>query len=133
MEQEKEAEKIIRELAHNSAVLKSMINEGNLPGAIKLTGQRIALVEALRELRDAKVSLANSDVLDEMTMLIKSSQNDVNETTALIRSRLSELSRELANLKGARKIAAYAAMRGPAIHGSETNERDKKQGGRYGY
>lgn len=133
MEQEKEAEKIIRELARNSAMLKSMINGGNLPEAMKLTGQRVALVETLRELRDAKVSLANSDVLDEMTMLIKNSENDVNEAAAIIRSRLSELSRGLANLKGARKIAAYAAMRRPAHPISEINEPDKKQGGRYGY
>lgn len=133
MNQEHEAEKIVRELAGNATLIKTKIAEGNLQEATKLTGQRVALVEALRELRDAKVSLANSEILGEMEMLMRNAENEMSEATGNIRARLSALSKDLANVKGARKIAAYAAMRHPAHPVSAINGRDKKKGGRRGY
>ena len=132
MNQEQEAENIIRGLAENAALIRSKIAEGNLKEAASLTGQRVALVEALRQLRDAKVSLANSEILSEMEMLMKNAENDVFETTGNIRTRLSVLLKELANMKGARKIAAYAAMRRPERPALGGTGRDKTRGGRHG-
>ncbi|HQT90539.1 MAG TPA: hypothetical protein PL001_00745, partial [Candidatus Kryptobacter bacterium] len=74
-------------------------------------------------------------------------ENDVSEAAGSINARLSVLMKELATMKGARKIAAYAVMRHsvPTSVGIPThdysgrdisqfnNERDKIQGGRYGH
>ncbi|MCL4540705.1 MAG: hypothetical protein M1378_14090 [Bacteroidetes bacterium] len=133
MNQESEAENIIRELAKNAALVKLRIREGNLQEAARLTGERVALVKALGELRDAKVSLADSDVIEEMTMLLKSGENDIQEAAGAIRTRLSALLEELGKTKGARKIVAYAAMRNNARQVPTSGERSKTQGGRRGY
>lgn len=116
MNQQQEAEKIVRGLAKNAALIKTKIAEGNLKEAAVLMGERVSLVEALGALREAKVSLANSDVIDEMNILMEKAGNDVSESAGAIRTRLSALSRELGNMKGAKNIASY-----------------KVQGGRYGY
>jgi len=93
----------------------------------------VALVEALRELRDAKVSFANSDMKDEMSILVNNIESDVLEAVVGIKKKLSALLEELAQMKGAKKIAAYAARRHPAYRVSTVIGRDKMQGGRNGY
>ncbi len=113
---QQKAEKIIRDLAKNASLIKGRVREGNLAESIRLTAERVALVEALRELMEAKVSLGSSERKDEMFNVLRSIQNDVSEATSSIRTRLSTLMKDLAKMKGAREIAAY-----------------KIQGGRYGY
>ncbi|HQT90538.1 MAG TPA: hypothetical protein PL001_00740, partial [Candidatus Kryptobacter bacterium] len=68
MSGEEKAEEIIRDLAKNASLIREKVKEGKLEESMRLTGQRVALIEALRELKDAKVSLANSDVKDEMAL-----------------------------------------------------------------
>jgi hypothetical protein len=131
--EDKLARQIIEDLARNASLIREKVGEGNLPESVKLTGERVALIEALRKLKDAKVSLANSDEKDEMALLVKDIQNDISEAASGINSRLSELMKELASLKGARRIVAYAAMRNPAYRNSVINERDKLQGGHNAY
>jgi len=112
----KELRKTIRKLAENAAKIKQNVTDGNLKESAKLIGERIALVEALRQFRDAKVSFGSSDIIDEMDSMIKNMKNDVSDAIGTISARLLTLSNELAKLRGARKIAAY-----------------KIQGGRHGY
>ena len=133
MNQEQEAVRIIRELARNASQIKLAISRGDMQEAAGLTGQRVALIESLRALRDAKVSLASSDNMNEMTVLMKNIENDVSEANATIRVKMTSLSKELATITGARKIAAYAAMRQPAHAKLTKDEQDKIQGGRHGY
>lgn len=133
MNRKSEAENIIRELAENAGLVKARIVEGNLQEAARLTGERVALIEALEELRDSKVSLANSDVIEEMTILLNDGEKDIREATGSIRTRLTALLEELGNMRGARNIATYAAMRHPAKPVLEIGERGRTQGGRRGY
>ncbi len=133
MNKEQEAVRIIRELARNASQIKLAISRGDMQEAAGLTGQRVALIESLRALRDAKVSLASSDNMNEMTVLMKNIENDVSEANATIRVKMTSLSKELATITGARKIAAYAAMRQPAHAKLTKDEQDKIQGGRHGY
>jgi hypothetical protein len=141
MSGEEKAQEIIRDLAKNASLIREKVKEGKLEESVRLTGQRVALIEVLRELKDAKVSLANSDVKDEMALIMKNIENDVSEAAGSINARLSVLMKELATMKGARKIAAYAVMRHPVpthdYSGRDishfNNERDKIQGGRYGH
>jgi hypothetical protein len=133
MSGEKEAHGIMKKLAENASLLRERVKEGKLEESMKLTGQRVALIEALREIMDAKVPLESSDVRDDMALIMKNIENDVSEAAGSIRARLSVLMKELATMKGARKIASYAVMRHPAKSNSIIGERDKIQGGRYGY
>ena len=133
MNKEQEAVRIIRELARNATQIKLHIVDCHLQEAARLTGERVTLIEALRALRDAKVSLASSDRMNEMTALMKNIENDVSEANANIRARMTSLTKELATITGARKIAAYAAMRHPAHATLTKNEQDKIRGGRHGY
>jgi len=116
MDDEARALKIIKDLAGNAANMKKCSKEGNLPESIRLTGERVALVEDLRALKDSKVSLANSDKKYEMSILVKNIEDDVKEAIGTINARLSSLSNELVKVRDAKKIAAY-----------------RVQGGRYGY
>ncbi|MCL4538662.1 MAG: hypothetical protein M1469_09495 [Bacteroidetes bacterium] len=113
---EKQVMEILKGLSANAARIKAGVAEGNLGESVRLTGERVALIEALRELRDAKVSLASSDIKDEMNLVVKNIENDTLEAIGGINAKLSSLLKELAKVKGARDIAAY-----------------KIQGGRYGY
>ena len=133
MNQEQEALRIIRELAENASKIKCRIAEGDLHDASRLIGERVALIESLRELRDAKVSLASSDRMSEMEVLMKNIENDVSEANSNIRSRMTSLTKELATITGAKKIATYAAMRRSAHVNLTKNEQDKIRGGRHGY
>ena len=113
---EKQVMEILKELSANAAKIKAGIAEGNLSESVELTGKRVALIEALRELRDAKVSLASSDIKDEMNLVMKNIEKDTFEAIGGINAKLSSLLKELAKVRGAKEIAAY-----------------KVQGGRYGY
>ena len=68
-----------------------------------------------------------------MALIMKNIENDVSEAAGSINARLSVLMKDLATMKGARKIASYAAMRNPVYANSVIIERDKIQGGRYGH
>ncbi len=133
MNKEQEAVRIIRELARNATQIKLHIVDCHLQEAARLTGERVTLIEALRILSEAKVSFASSDIRNEVTDLMKNIENDVSEANATIRARMTSLTKELATITGARKIAAYAAMRHPAHAKSTKDEQDKIRGGRHGY
>ncbi len=113
---EKQVMKILEGLLDNAAQLKAKISEGDLAQSASLVGKRVALIEALRELRDAKVSIENSDIKSEMSLVVNNIQRDVYEAIGGINARLSSLLSELAKVRSAKGIAAY-----------------KIQGGRYGY
>ncbi len=117
---DKRAEKAVLEilegLSANAAGIKAGIANGDLMESVRLTGERVTLIEALRELKDAKVSLASSDIKDEMDLLIKNGEIDINEAISGISAKLTSLKADLAKVKDARDIAAY-----------------KIQGRRYGY
>ncbi len=102
-----QAQEVIRNLASNAAQIKAGIKEGNLQDSAKLVGDRVALVEALRELWDAKVSFANSDIKNEMSSLVQNMENDVSEAIGNISTNTSALLKELAKMRGAKNIAAY--------------------------
>ena len=106
----------VRKLAGNAKEIKLNVAQGNLDICSRLVGDRVALVETLREFCDAKVSLANSDNKDEMALMIGNMKNDVSDAIGSINARLLKLSRDLAHVGSARKIAAY-----------------KIHGGRHGY
>ena len=111
-----QAQEILHDLAENAARIKASVKEGNLQESTKLVGDRVALVEALRELKDAKVSFVNSDKKDEMFLLMKNMENDISEAIGSINTNVSALLKELAKMRDAKSIAAY-----------------KIQGGRRGY
>ncbi|MFZ1080679.1 MAG: hypothetical protein WAO19_01990 [Candidatus Kryptoniota bacterium] len=111
-----EARRTIQKLAENAVKIKRNVRDGNLKESSKLIGERVALVETLRRLRDAKVSFVNSDIKDEMDLLIKNMKSNVSDAIGYINNKLLTLSNELAKMGGTRKIAAY-----------------KIQGGRHGY
>ena len=116
MEPGKETQEILRALAENAAHIKEKVLEDDLNGSAKLVGERVALVETLRQLAEAKVSIPVSDSKEEMSLLMKSVQKNVYEAVGTINARLSALSNELAKTRGAKRIAAYNV-----------------QGGRHGY
>ena len=101
----------VQMLAENAAKIKRRVAEGNLEESSKLVGERIALVEALRKLGDAKVFPANTDIKDEMDLLVRNMKNDVSDAIGAINARLLRLSSELAKVNGAKKIAAYKISR----------------------
>lgn len=116
MTETEKAEKILRDLAGNAAQIKQKVMGDNLKESAKLTGERVALVEALRELLGAKVSLASSDNQEEMSLLVINMRKNVSAAISSINAKLSALSSELSKTRGAKRIAAY-----------------KVQGGHYGY
>ncbi len=138
---EQRVRKIFGDLEQNASLLKTGVKEGNLAELVKLTSDRVAIIESLREFAEAKVFPGNSEVREEMYIVLKNIENDVNEAAGGIRTRLSALMKELGNIKGARRIAAYAAMsqtlrhavRHPAHPISMISERDKIRGGNDGY
>ena len=105
--QHEELKSTVQQLAENAAKIKRKVAEGNLEESSKLVGERIALVETLRRLRDTKVSQVDSDIKDEMDLLVRNMKNDVSDAIGTINARLLRLSSELAKVSGARKIAAY--------------------------
>jgi hypothetical protein len=107
---------IIRNLARNAAEIKRAVSDDNLDESARLVGERTGLIEELRALKDVKVSAATSDIKGEMNLLMIDVQNDVSEAMKTIREKSLELLTGLANMRSAKKIAAY-----------------KIQGGRYGY
>ena len=111
-----EALRIIRNLAKNAAAMKKSANESNIPECMRLTGERVALVEELRAFSEAKVPITSSDIKGEMKLLMKDMQEDFSETLSAIKAKSSALLKELGKISGAKRIAAY-----------------KIQGGRYGY
>ena len=113
---EKEISGIIRNLARNAAEIKKAVSDDNLDESARLIGERTGLIEELRALKDVKVSAATSDIKGEMNLLMIDVQNDVSEAMKTIREKSLELLTGLANMRSAKKIAAY-----------------KIQGGRYGY
>ena len=120
---EKQVMDILRKLSANAGKIKAGIAANNLGEPVKLTGERVALIEALRELGEAKVSLAGSDIKDEMNLVMKNIENDTFEAIGGISARLSSLLSELAKIRGAKEIAAYAATRHPAYRISAVDER----------
>jgi Mg2+ and Co2+ transporter CorA len=116
MNREAETARTIRDLAENANAIKKCAKEDNLKEAARLVGERVGLIEDLRALKDAKVSIASSDMRDEMNLLVKNIQDDILEAMKTIRERSSALLKELAKMGSAKKIAAY-----------------KIQGGHYGY
>ncbi len=133
MNKRSEAEKIIRALAENAGLINSKIREGDIKTATTLVGERVALVQALAELHDAKVLFADSEIIEEMRMLLKSGDNEIQEAMSSIRAKLPTLLKELGTMKGARNIATYAAMRRITNPVSRTGEEGRSQGGRGGY
>jgi hypothetical protein len=113
---EKKISGIIRNLARNAAEIKKAVSDDNLDESARLVGERTGLIEELRALKDVKVSAATSDIKGEMNLLMIDVQNDVSEAMKTIREKSLELLTGLANMRSAKKIAAY-----------------KIQGGRYGY
>lgn len=146
--------KLFRDLSANAADIKKKVEEGNIPESGRLIGARVALVEALRELADAKVLILNSDIRSELNALFMRMQRDISDSVGGINARLSELLKGLAKTREAKGIAAYAAMSVPALSGGDpdraeshpavydgsekrnrssmVNERDRIHGGRHG-
>ena len=120
--QHEELRRTVQKLAENATKIKQSIIDGNLKESSKLIGDRVALVETLRQFRDAciagraKVSFASSDIKDELDSMVRNMKNNVSDAISVINARLLTLSHELAKVSGARKIVAY-----------------KIQGGRHGY
>lgn len=132
MDKEHEVAGIIRELARNASRIKLMADNGNLGEVARLVGERVTLIESLRELRDAKVSLAGSDIINEMNSLMTSIENDVSGASSIIRAKMTSLMKDLSAITGARRIAAYAAMRRPERFAAANSGREKSRGGRNG-
>ncbi len=101
MSGERKVQKLIRDLAKNASLIKEKWKDGILEESMRLTGQRVALIEALRELKDAKDSFANSDVKDETALIVKDMENDVSEAAGSMNDRLSVLMKELATVNAA--------------------------------
>ncbi len=116
MDGEKKVREILGQIVGNAKELKVAVSEGNLLRSAELTGERVALVEAFRELRDAKVSVATSDKKGEMEIMLKKAEKEIFEAIGSIHTRLSELRKALASTEGARKIAAYKIQGGPYGH-----------------
>jgi len=111
-----ELKSTIQKLAENAVRIKQSVISGSFKESSKLVGERVALVEMLRQFRDAKVSFPNSDIKDELDSVIRNMKNDILDAIGTINARLLALSNELAKVSGAKKIAAY-----------------KIQGGRHGH
>ncbi len=129
----KRVSRILLDLARNAAAIRDALNDNDLEESARLVGAHTGLVEELRSLRDAKVSIVSSDIKGDMNLLMNDIQNDVSEALKTIREKSLKLLTGLAGTRSARKIAAYAALRHPAYSISKVSERDKIQGGRYGY
>jgi len=133
MDGETRALKLIWTLAENAKKIKVSLACGDSKEASKLVGERVELVECLRELMDAKVSIASSDIKGEMELLMKDMKKDISEAADEIKKRNSALLKELSRVSRAKRIVAYAASSNPAYAISRVRERDKIQGGLYGY
>ncbi|HUI29476.1 MAG TPA: hypothetical protein VLX91_04595 [Candidatus Acidoferrales bacterium] len=111
MNTEAKALRITRSLAENASTLRKSVKDGDLSESMRLMGERRELVEDLKALVEVKVSTTSSDILDEMNLLMKNIQQDVSEATNVIRAKTTTLLKELANMRKAKDIATYAALR----------------------
>jgi hypothetical protein len=123
MNGETEALRIIRDLAENAKKIKKSLDGGELRESSRLVGERVDLIEGLRELKDAKVSVASSDIKDEVNLLMKNIQENLSETVSTMKARNVALLKELAKISGTKRIAAYKITQGISLG----------QGGRHGY
>ncbi|MGO9481125.1 MAG: hypothetical protein ACLP05_05025 [Candidatus Kryptoniota bacterium] len=112
MTDNEEARRTIHNLAENAVKIKRNVREGNLKESARLIGERVALVETLRRLRDAKVSFVNSDIKDEVDLLIQNMKSNISDAIGYINKNLLTLSSKLAKMGGAKQIATYKIQGG---------------------
>ncbi len=153
--------RIIQDLVKNAARIRKSVSDGNLVDCARLVGERTGMIEELRNFVDArgsewtKVSESSSDIRDEVNLMMKHMQDDVTEAMKTIMERSKTLLTELANMRRAKEIAAYAVLRKPSaenvqmmrssstgsirdkvvvtLSAARVEDRHKMHGERYGY
>ncbi len=125
--------RLLKKLAVNAASLKLKVTEGDVAESGRLVGERVGLVEELREFADAKVSFGSSDIEGELNAIFMKMRNDISDSISEINMKLGLLSKQLERTREAKGIAVYAAARHSARRTSVGSEPDKFQGGRHGH
>lgn len=103
---------LLGKLLKNSEDLFETIKKVDLSAASILMGERMEIVEELRNLAQAKVFQGNSDIDSDVDYAIMRIDLKVNEIRKLISEQLTTLTNQLKGLTALKSIAAYKAQGG---------------------